>query len=292
MRRVGRTSPAWAFLAAVGAAYLVTGLSLVLREVALPYARELELALTNRTVYLAGLSEVVLLSLAIAGGVGVGAAVARRAGGGVAVLLFALPFAVEAAVTVANAFVREAAIRGSECCVVATAFDVPLAATLFFLPTAVAIAFGAFFVRARAMTAAPNAALEAAGAFACVGACGALVFGFPFANLVFAPFSAVLLDAAPHVLVAAAQLVVGAAVYALRRGAAAPRRVFFAFALMGFAGVAYADVTEIWFTLFLDHHYVPVSTVVVPIASALAALAIVLALRSITVATAPHPSGG
>ncbi len=66
-----------------------------------------------------------------------------------------------------------------------------------------------------------------------------------------------------------------ASVYLLRAGTFG-RRAAAVFALMGLAGVAYFDLLEIWFTLFLDHQYVPVSLVVVPFASGALAAALIL----------------
>jgi len=67
---VKRTNAVWALLAALGASYLVVGLALAVRELALPFARELEVTLTNRMLYFGGLAEPILLALTF----GVGAA--------------------------------------------------------------------------------------------------------------------------------------------------------------------------------------------------------------------------
>jgi len=89
------------------------------------------------------------------------------------------------------------------------------------------------------------------------------------------------LDAPLHALVLALQVIASAAVY-VHRGGTSDVCGLGAFALMGLAGVAYADLLEIWFTLILDHHYVPVSLVVVPLVSVGLAAVLVLALRSIS----------
>src|SRR5688572_14869198 len=61
--RIRSTNPFWALAAALGATYLVVGLALAVRELALPRARELEMALTNRTIYVAGIPDSILLAL-------------------------------------------------------------------------------------------------------------------------------------------------------------------------------------------------------------------------------------
>ena len=86
-----RTNPAWALVAALGASYLVIGLALAVRELALPFARELEVKLTNRMLYFGGLAEPILLALALAVGAATGTFVARRAGGIPTVAVYVVP---------------------------------------------------------------------------------------------------------------------------------------------------------------------------------------------------------
>jgi hypothetical protein len=285
-RRIERTHALWALLAAIGASYLITGLALVLRELALPKAREVELALTNRTIYLAGIPEAVLFAIAIAVSATTAAFVARRAGGAAAALLYVALMALAAVAVVVEAITREGRLRGSECCVVATVADMPLAAGAMFLPAAVGAAVGTMVARRRSERPGTNALLEAAGAYGAVGGLAVFAFGAPASMLVFAPYATLMLAALPHALALLSQIVIASAVYVVRRGTFAPRMLG-AFALMGLAGVAYFDVLEIWFTLFLDHRYVPVSLFVVPLASVALGAAAVLAWRSIARRSVP-----
>src|SRR5687768_8179878 len=86
--RIRSTNASWALTAALGATYLVVGLALAVRELALPLARELEMALTNRTIYVAGIPDSILLALGLGVGAAVGAFVAGRANGPPALVLF------------------------------------------------------------------------------------------------------------------------------------------------------------------------------------------------------------
>ena len=61
---------------------------------------------------------------------------------------------------------------------------------------------------------------------------------------------------------------------------------------MGLAGVAYADVLPIYNTLFLDWTYVPVSLIVVPLASAAIGVATVFGLRLFMVAARATAEAG
>jgi len=285
---VKRANAAWPLIAALGASYLVVGLALAVREVALPLARELELTLTNRMLYFGGLAEPILLSLALTVGAATGAFVARRAGGMATVAFYVVPVLVAGASFVYSASLREQQLRGSECCVIVTVGDLPVAAAAVCIPILIGLFIGAAIARRRSERAGFNTFLEAAGSYAIVGALPSLALGPPLPMLVmapyalaFAPYATVGLDAPLHALVLALQVVASAAVY-VHRGGTSDVRGLGTFALMGLAGVAYADLLEIWFTLTLDHHYVPVSLVVVPVASVGLAAVLVLALRSIS----------
>ena len=105
-----------------------------------------------------------------------------------------------------------------------------------------------------------------------------MILAFPVYALTFAPYATVGMDATPHGAVLVAQSIVAGAVCAVRGGRVTPRAVA-AFALMGFAGVAYADVMPIYNTLFLDWTYVPVSLVAVPLASAVIGVATVFGVH-------------
>lgn len=275
-----RTTAAWACLAAVGVGYFVTGLALAIRELALPLAREAEMALTGRTIYISGVPDAVLFALALAAGGAAAAYAGRRAGGGLAVVLYSALVAVAGALLVAESITREQRLRSGECCVVVGVADFPLATAAMFLPAAVLIGFGAALARSRAPQSGTNPFLEAAGAYAVAGALAVLAFGVPASALVFAPYASVQLESVPHALTLIFQVVVAAAVYAVRGGVVA-QTTFVVFGAMGLAGVAYFDLLEIWFTLFLDHKYVPVSLPVVPVASALLGPVAVGAVRSI-----------
>jgi hypothetical protein len=285
---VKRSSAVWALITALGASYLVVGLALAVRQVALPLARDLELTLTNRMLYLGGLAEPILLSLTFATGAATGAFVARRVGGVAIVTVYAVSVIVAGASFVYSASLREQQLRGSECCVIVMVGDLPVAAAAVCIPPLIGLIIGAAIARRRVERAGPNAFLEAAGSYAIVGALASLALGPPVPMLVmapyalaFAPYATVGLDAPLHAFVVALQVLVSAAVY-VHRGGTSDVRGLGSFALMGLAGVAYADLLEIWFTLTLDHHYVPVSLVVVPLASVGLAVVLVLALRSIS----------
>ena len=246
------------------------------------------MAVTHRTVYVASIPETVLLALALGVGAAVGALVARRAGGLRAVMALGLVFGSAAVLVVLDAIAREQRLRTSQCCVVVTVADIPLAAAAMFAPAFVGIALGAWLARVRAARPGTNALLEAAGAYALVGAVAALALS-PYAWSVLAPFATVALEPAPHALALVAQVTLAAIVYVVR--APEPRlRAAGLFALMGFAGVAYADLLEIWFTLFLDHHYVPLSIVVVPVVSGALAAALIRVAQALGAGRpgAPH----
>jgi hypothetical protein len=272
--RIRRASLVWALAAAIGAAYFVVGFALAVRELALPFARDLEMALTNRTIYFEGIPDSILLALSLGSGAAVGGFVARRAGGLPAVAAFAGLFGGAAVLGVVDAIGREQRLRTSQCCVVATVGDVPLAAAAMFAPALLGVGIAALLARARGSGQGTNALLEAAGTYAVVGGIAALALS-PYAWFVLAPYLTVGLEPVPHALTLILQVVVAATVYLLRAGTFGPGAAG-VFALMGLAGVAYFDLLEIWFTLFLDHHYVPVSLVVVPAASAALAAALIL----------------
>lgn len=266
---VRRSGPAWAFVAAIGASYLMTGFTLAVRELALPFARELELLLTNRTSHYAGTPEMILLAFAVAVGAIPGAFVARRAGGRSALLSYASLFVLTGIIAVVVSIARQQELRGAGCCIVATLWDVPFAVgALLLLPAAVGLYAGARLARSNEATPGKNPVLEAAGSYAMVGGIGVVAFAPGLARLpVVAPYGTVQLELVPHVVTAGAQIVAAAVVLSLRGATLRPSAVG-ALALMGLAGVAYFDLLEIWLTLFLDHKYVPVSLAVVPLASA------------------------
>ena len=272
--RIWRADVVWALAAAIGATYLVVGLALAVRELALPLARDVEMAVTNRTIYFAGIPDSVLLALSLGLGAAVGGFVARRAGGLAAVAAWAGLFGSAALLGVVDAIGREQRLRTSQCCVVASVGDIPLAAAAMFAPALLGIGIGALLARARATHQETNALLEAAGTYAVVGGIATLALS-PYAWFVLAPYGTVALAPVPHVLTLILQVVLAATVYLFRANSVGLRAAA-VFALMGLAGVAYFDLLEIWFTLFLDHHYVPVSLVLVPAASG--ALAAVLIL--------------
>ena len=282
-----RTNAIWALIAALGASYLVIGLALAVREVALPFARELEVTLTNRMLYFGGLAEPILLALALAVGAAMGTFVARRAGGIPTVAVYVVPVVVAGISFVYAASLREQQLRGSDCCVIITVGDLPVAAAATCIPTMFGLVIGAGVARSRATHVGSNTFLEAAGSYAIVGALAVLAVGPPLPMLVvtpyalaMAPYATVGLDPLPHASVLALQVIVSAVVYVLRRGAFDARGLG-AFALMGLAGVAYFDLLEIWFTLTWDHRYVPISLAVVPLVSVALAAVLVFALRSI-----------
>lgn len=277
---VRRSGALWAFVAAIGASYLLTGSALAVRELALPFARELESLLTNRTIYFAGTPDMILLAVAVAVGAIPGAFVARRAGGRSALLSYASLFGLTGVIVVVAATARQEELRGAGCCIVATLWDVPFAVgALLVLPAAAGLFAGARVARSREPVHGTNSALEAAGAYAIVGGVGVAVFAPTLALLpVVAPYGTVQLEPLPHVVTAGAQTLAAAAVFSLRAATLRPSALG-ALALMGLAGVAYFDLLEIWFTLFLDHKYVPVSLVVVPLASAVAGGGALFAMR-------------
>ena len=282
-----RTNSVWALIAALGASYLVVGLALALRELALPFARELESALTNRMLYFGGLAEPILLSLTFAVGAATGTFVARRAGGVATVAVYVVPVILAGISFVYVASLREQQLRGSDCCVIITVGDLPVAAAATCIPTMIGLIIGAAVARSRAEHAGSNTFLEAAGSYAIIGALAALALDPPLPMLVmapyalaFAPYATVGLDALPHASVLALQVIVSASVYVGRQGAVDARGLG-VFALMGLAGVAYFDLLEIWFTLTWDHRYIPVSLAVVPVVSVALGAVLVFALRSI-----------
>lgn len=272
--RIRRAGLVWALAAAIGATYLVVGLALAVRELALPLARDVEMAVTNRTIYFAGIPDSVLLALSLGIGAAVGGFVARRAGGLAAVAALAGLFGGAALLGVVDAIGREQRLGTSQCCVVASVGDVPLAAAAMFVPALLGIGIGALLARDRATHPGTNALVEAAGTYAIVGGMATLALS-PYAWFVLAPYGTVALEPVAHVLTLILQVVVAAMVYLLRADTVGLRAAA-VFAVMGLAGVAYFDLLEIWFTLFLDHHYVPVSLVVVPAASGALAAALLL----------------
>jgi len=286
--RIRSTNPFWALAAALGATYLVVGLALAVRELALPRARELEMALTNRTIYVAGIPDSILLALGMGVGTAVGAFVAGRANGLRAVVLFGGLVAGAAMLFVADAIAREQRLRTSECCWVATVGDVPLAAAAMFVPALLGVVAGAVLARRGVTHPGRNAGVEAAGTYAIIGAIAVLAL-LPSGWFLLAPYGTVALEPTAHALTVIAQSVVAATVYVLRGGIVGVRAVALV-ALMGLVGVAYADLLEIWYTLFLDHHYVPVSLIAVPVASAVLAAAILLVATLTRRLVGPSPS--
>ena len=279
MPPIARTGVAWAVLGAYGIAYLATGIALAILQLALRPLGEIEMALTNRTIYVAGIPESIVYAISFGLGALGGAFLARRAGGVAAAALYLGTLAIPAAMLVVTAFEREQRLRSEPCCTVLTVSDVPLGAAATFVLPAVAFAVGAFMARRRSARDSTNALLEAAGAYAFVAAlAAAVILAFPVYALTFAPYATVGMDATPHGAVLVAQSIVAGAVCAVRGGRVTPRAVA-AFALMGFAGVAYADVMPIYNTLFLDWTYVPVSLVAVPLASAVIGVATVFGVH-------------
>jgi hypothetical protein len=196
------------------------------------------------------------------------------------VILYSVLVTIAGALLLAESIAREQRLRSGECCIIVTVADVPLATAAMFLPAAVGIGVGAALARSRSTHVGTNPFPEAAGVYALAGGLAALAFGVPISALIFAPYASVQLASVPHALTLVLQVVVAAAVYAFRRGELTAKTLA-AFAAMGLAGVAYFDLLEIWFTLFLDHNYVPVSLIVVPVASAILGAAAVGALRSL-----------
>ena len=292
MPPIARTGVAWAVLSAYGIAYVATGIALAVLQLALRPLREIEMALTNRTIYVADIPESIVYAISFALGALGGAFVGRRAGGLAATALYFATLAIPAAMLVVSAFGREQQLRSEPCCTVLTVSDVPLGAAATFVLPAIAFAVGAVTARVRATRGSTNALAESAGAYAFVGVlAAAAIFAFPVYAVAYAPYATVGMDAVPHAAVLFAQSTIAGAVCALRGGAVHARTVA-AFALMGLAGVAFADVLPIYNTLFLDWTYVPVSLIVVPLISAVIGTATVFGLNLFMVAGQGAPAAG
>lgn len=270
----------WAFLAAAGAAFLVTGLALVLRELAIWPARELELTITNRTLYLGGLADPILMTLALSCGAIAAGSIARRAGGVGAVALCAALIALTGVRLLAQALENERLVRSAPGFYMVTLYDMPLTAVATLVPPALGLLIGALLARRRAADARSNAVLEATGAYAVVGALGLMVALPRYPHLLMAPYETIGLAGLPHVAAAAAQIVVAAIVLGRRARTTNIARAAAAFVAMGLAGVSSAEVAELYGVVFFAHTYVPVSLVLVPLASALVGLGVVRAMRS------------
>ena len=280
MTRLRRSGPLSALCAAVGASYFVTGATLVLRELALPSARELELAITHRTLYFGGLSEPILMTIALTCGTIAAGAAARRAGGRAAVALYASVIALTGVLLVAHAFEAERRVRAEPGFYVVTLYDMPLTAAATLVLPALGLALGALLARSRAVDEGCNAILEASGAYAVVGAIGVVARLPTYPQLLFAPFETVGLETMQHLAVVAAQIAIASLVFVVRGRPASVSRAAAALVAMGLAGVAYAEVAQLYGVVFYHHTYVPVSLVVVPLASAVVGITLVLVGRS------------
>lgn len=292
MDRVGRSGPIWALLAAIGMAYLVTGLALVLRALVIWPARDLETAITNRTLYFGGLSEPILTMLALSCGTVAAGAVARRAGGAIAVALYVALIALTGVLLLAHALENERLVRSAPDFYIVTLYDMPLTAVATVVPPALGLAIGALLARRRATDPRSNAALEATGAYAIVGALGLMMGLARYPHLLMAPYETIALGSLPHVGVVAAQIVVASIILALRARTTDVARAAAAFAAMALAGVAFAEVAELYGVIFFAHTYVPVSLVLVPLASAALGGVLVATVRSQFRSQAAGPLNG
>lgn len=291
MRPLQRTGARWAALAAFGAAYLVTGGALAALQLAVRPLRDLEMALTDRTIVVANIPESVVQSLALALGALAAGVVARRAGGVKALAAFATFLALGAGLRIASAIERQARLRSDGCCLVLTVNDVPALTAAIFVPAAIALVAGAAMARTAAGGTGVNAASEAAGAYALAGIAAMLAMGFPASWLIYASYATPGVDALPHAVTVVLQSAAAAVIFARRAGELSPG-VLGTLALCGLAAVAYADVIPISNTLFLDWTYVPVSLAAVPLASAVAGAAVIVLLRPFRGAVPAPPDGG
>jgi hypothetical protein len=276
--RIARTGSGWAFLAAVGAAYLVSALALTILTPLLQWVINLDQVLNKVTFPPppVGIGMAATWGLSVAAGAFVGVAVARAAGGPVAAALYASVVVLTAAIVVARAI--GAAQRMIDSFTIISVGNVPWATALTFLPAGLALVAGwaaGGWLRRGAGRA--NAALESAGAYSLVAVAGS-TFG-PYPDLLTGPYSIVGLDAQRHGAIVLTQSLAAGALYAMRTRRPPSFGAVLVFALIGLAAVLPTDVMPILFTLFLDWTYVPLSLMFVPLATAVVGLAAVGASR-------------
>jgi hypothetical protein len=276
--RIHHTGAGWAFLASVGAAYFVSSLAMTILGPLLQWIINLDQVLNHLTFPPppVGIGIAATWGLSVALGAFVGIGVARVASGTVAAALYASFIAVTAGIEVARAIAQhEQAINGFT---VVSVGNVPVATALMFLPAGLALVAGwAASGRVRPGPGRANGALECAGAYALVAVAGSTLS--PYADLLTGPYSAVYLDSQRHGAIVLAQSLAAGAVYAMRAPRPLSYRALIVFGLIGLAGVLPTDVMPILFTLFLHWTYIPLSLIVVPLATALLGLITVGASR-------------
>ena len=276
MRAINRTRISWAALAGVGAAYIATGLALTVISPVLEWLINLDQLLNHVTFPPppTGLGMAAAWSLAIAVGAFAATYVATAANGPRAAGLYASLLALTALIRIGWA-IKEQREAIPSFTIVAVS-NVPEATAATFLAPAIGLAAGwALGRRARTGHDGSNASLEAAALYALSGAAAfavvtLLTLPFPYVDLLSAPYWIGAVPTGQHGTIVVAQSVVAAFVYAVRSPAAGSLiRSAFVFSLFGVVAALPQDIQPILFTLFLDWTSLPLSLVLVPLASAL-----------------------
>jgi len=276
--RIARAGSGWAFLAAVGSAYLVSALALTILTPLLQWVINVD-QLLNKVTFPpppVGIGMAATWGLSLAAGAFVGVAVGRAAGGQVPAGLYASLVVLTAAIVVARAI--DAQQRMIDSFTIVSVGNVPWATALTFLAAGLALVGGwAAGGRLRRGAGRANAALESAGAYWLI-AVAVSTFG-PYPDLLTGPYYIVGLDAQRHGAIVLTQSLAVGALYAMRTRRPPSFGAALTFALIGLAAVLPTDIMPILFTLFLDWTYVPLSLMFVPLAAALVGLAAVGASR-------------
>ena len=212
-----------------------------------------------------------------------GAAVARAAGGLLAVVAFAAYLAAGAAITVGREAFYESAIQGSNFYFISvSAFEL----ALWQLPSAIAVVLGSRLgTRIGRSEDGTNALLEATGAYAITPCFLMLITGPSDPRL--APYFAVGGSAEIHVSIVAAEAIAAGAVFAMRsRGSIRPLVLAGFFAIVGLVSVMPDDFTTLVGAIrFNWTEYWPRSLIFVPIASAVLVVAVAALARRTRVLT-------
>jgi hypothetical protein len=271
--RIARTGAGFAFLAAVGAAYLVSAIALTVLTPLLQWVINLDQVLNHVTFPPPpiGIGMAATWGLSVAVGALVGIAVARAAGGMRAAALYASFVVLTAVIVIARAVDAQAKMIGSF--TIISVGNVPSATALMFLPAGLALVAGwAAGGRLPPAGGRANGALESAGAYSLVAVAGSVLGPYP--DLLTGPYAIVGFDAQRHGAIVLAQALAAGATYAIRAPRPFSLGAAIVFALSGLAAVLPTDVMPILFTLFLDWTYVPLSLVLVPLVTAIVGLAL------------------
>ena len=271
------TSSPWSFVAAVGASYIVAGITLAVVGPLLEWVLRFDefvnaIFYGPRSIGLSGIDTATTLSMATILGALVATFVARRSDGRAAVVLYAALVVSTAAlaVTHAIAYQRDIALRPGF--YVLSALDMPLGAMLTFLPAVFVVIVGLVApVRPHAATTrTTNAVLECAGAYGLAGIVASLAL-LPSQStyLLLTPYLLTTLDAGPHAAVVVSQAIVAAVTYALRSRVRFSPSTLLVLLATGVAAALPTDITPIGLTVFAGWTYVPLSLVLIPLTTLL-----------------------